>query len=69
MGLNAMNDVCQPHNSITGFSWVANGTGFGQFVFKWNGKKERLELDSEMMSKDFVKQMLCQMVDEATDIS
>ena len=65
---NNLDDTCRPHDTITAFSWIAKGVGFGQFVFKWNDKKERLDIDTETMSKEFIKRMLCQMVNEATDI-
>ena len=62
-----LEDSCMPQRTI-GFSWTAKDIGFGEFVFIWNDEKERLEMDTETMSKEFIKRMLCQMVDEATDI-
>lgn len=54
---------CEPNAGIT-FSWGRADTGFGQFYFYVKDKE--LYCDNEMMSKDFVKEMLCHMVDSAT---
>jgi hypothetical protein len=62
-----LEDVCHPQTNV-GFSWSAKDIGFGEFVFIWNDKKNRLDIHTETMSKEFIKRMLCQMVDEATDI-
>jgi hypothetical protein len=44
--------------------WTAKGTGFGEFTFySVDGK---LHCQNEMMSKDFLKVMLCLIVDKAT---
>ena len=43
-------------------NWTAKGTGFGQFYFYYKGDK--LICDSETMGKEFIKKMLCQMVDD-----
>lgn len=43
--------------------WTAKGTGFGEFTFySVDGK---LHCQNEMMSKDFIKLMLCLIVDKA----
>jgi hypothetical protein len=49
-------------NHAIGVQWTATGIGFGEFWFKVeNGKTV---CDNEGMSKEFIKQMLCQMVDD-----
>ena len=65
--LDTLEGDCRPQSTI-GFSWHAKGIGFGEFVFIWIAEKNRLDMDTECMSKEFIKRMLCQMVDEATDI-
>lgn len=49
------------------FSWSAKGVGFGQlyFYFKEEDGTPMLHCDNEGMSKEFIKKMLCCMVDEA----
>ena len=45
------------------FQWGQPGTGFGNIVFyTMNGK---LRCDNEHMSKEFIKERLCKMVDDA----
>lgn len=48
-------------NNFT-LNWSTDNIGFGQFRFY--EKDGELFCDNEMMSKEFVKRMLCQMVDE-----
>ncbi len=62
-----LDDTCGPYTeemfpSAT-FEWTAKGIGFGSFTFylKPDGK---LHCDNETMGKDFIKKMLCKMVDE-----
>lgn len=43
--------------------WIEPKVGFGQFVFYSNAKGE-LFCDNELMSKEFIKRKLCQMVDD-----
>jgi len=57
-----MEDHCEPTNGAS-FEWSAKGVGFGTFYFYHDGDK--VACDSETMSKEFVKRMLCQMVDDA----
>jgi hypothetical protein len=56
-------DYCSPLNNA-GFQWGAAGVGFGQLYF-YTGDDGVVYCDNEMMSKDFVKKILCQMVDDA----
>jgi hypothetical protein len=43
--------------------WSTPGVGFGEYTFHY--KDGLLHLESEGMSKDAVKEVLCRMVDEA----
>ncbi len=44
------------------FSWGKPGTGFGQLLFYI--KDGELLCDNECMSKEFIKERLCKMVDD-----
>lgn len=44
-------------------SWQMKGIGYGQFTFY--EKEGKLYCDSERMSKEFIKHILSNMVDEA----
>ncbi len=44
------------------FSWGKPGTGFGQVLFYT--KDGTLHCDNECMSKEFIKERLCKMVDD-----
>ena len=44
-------------------NWEAKDCGFGQFYFYHNDEGQ-LCCDSETMGKEFIKRMLCQMVDD-----
>jgi len=59
-----MEDDCRPsgHNY---FSWSAKGFGFGGFHFYTKENDDTIYCENEMMSKEFVKKMLCHMVDNA----
>ena len=61
--------VCIPLNNF-GLNWGEAGIGFGQFHFHTDTETGTVYCDNECMSKDFIKKMLCQMVDdcELTDI-
>lgn len=46
-----------------GFNWSQKGCGFGQFYFyKKDGKTY---ISNEIMSRGFIKEQLCRLVDEA----
>ncbi|MEO6692405.1 MAG: hypothetical protein ABIO44_08710 [Saprospiraceae bacterium] len=64
---NSMKDACSPSgdfkNTCYQFDWSAKGVGFGQFYFYM--KDDKLHCSNELMSKRFIKQMLCKMVDDA----
>ena len=44
-------------------NWQAQGRGFGQFYF-YHDDDSQLCCSSETMGKEFIKRMLCQMVDD-----
>jgi len=46
-------------------SWVRKGKGFGEFYLSIDKDSGKLYLDDEIMGKDFVKKVLCALVDEA----
>ena len=54
---------CRPSGDCE-FGWVAKGIGFGSFRF-WIDEDNVLRCDNEAMGKQFIKDMLCKMVDEA----
>ena len=58
-----LEDTCTPLRLVD-FEWTAKGVGFGQFWFFYDEKKKIIRCGNEMMSKDFIKQMLCKMVDD-----
>ena len=58
-------DYCIPATTERGVlvDWSVNGVGFGEFYFYM--KDGKIYCDNETMDKDFIKQMLCQMVDDS----
>lgn len=54
---------CIPWSSA-GFRWSASGIGFGQVYFRYDEDRDVIYCDNEMMSKEFIKRILCRMVDE-----
>jgi hypothetical protein len=44
--------------------WSKQGIGWGQFQF-YMGDDEKIHIDNECMDKRFIKEILCQMVDNA----
>ena len=44
------------------FQWSKAGRGFGEFAFYHKDKK--IYCYNELMSKEFIKEMLCKMVDD-----
>ena len=64
MSLQDLFDSCETYcepDGAGGYSWSKEGVGFGQFYFyKKDGK---LMCSNELMSKEFIKEMLCHMVD------
>jgi hypothetical protein len=56
----AINKV-QLHHGF-GVNWSAKGIGFGQLYFYTDNGL--IYCDNELMDKEFIKQVLCQMVDD-----
>ncbi len=54
-------DSCTP-SGYTYFNWDAEGIGFGQLSFYI--ENDKLMCGNELMGKDFIKEMLCKMVDD-----
>ena len=57
-----LKDSCELQTDGFIVNWTAEGTGFGQFYFYY--ENDQLMCDSETMGKEFIKRMLCQMVDD-----
>ena len=67
-GFDMMEDHCTPHSNETRFPrhifrWTAKGIGFGEFTI-YHGDDGELRIDNEAMSREFIKRMFCQMIDE-----
>lgn len=59
--LDNCEDYCEPALK-TVFNWSKKGKGFGQIYFYIKDNEVRCENECE--SKEFIKEMLCKMVDE-----
>jgi len=60
------NSVDIPKNDkrqVFGINWSSNKIGFGTVTLEI--KEGKVFIDSECMSKEFVKKVLCQMVDNS----
>lgn len=55
-------DSCVPHNHVV-FSWSSKGCGFGQASFWFDKTDGYVHCGNEIMSRQFLKEMLCKMVD------
>ena len=55
-------DACDMIGGVE-LEWTAKDCGFGRFYFYHNDEGQ-LCCDSETMGKEFIKRMLCQMVDD-----
>lgn len=55
-------DHCRPSVAGCTFIWNAKGIGFGEFDFYIEGDK--IYCINEHTNKDFIKKMLCKMVDD-----
>ncbi len=50
-------------NDSISIRWGKPGVGFGEFyIYK---KDDKIRIENECMSKDFIKEILCHLVDEA----
>lgn len=56
----SLEDSCKPDRTIN-FNWTASKVGFGSFYFY--EKDGILMCSNECMGKEFIKKMLCNMVD------
>jgi hypothetical protein len=56
-------ELVELHGPVS-LSWSVPGVGFGQFSFKTK-EDGTLVIDNELMSRDFIKHVLCMMVDQA----
>ena len=54
--------ICCYPDGHGGYEWSKEGVGFGTFYF-WYDENNNLHCANEFMSKDFIKEMLCAMVD------
>ena len=61
VGLEGM--FADPDQFGFGIRWSVSGYGTGQFDFRYWGNEWRIA--NEFMSKDFIKAVLCAMVDQA----
>jgi hypothetical protein len=62
--LNSFNESCEPIGHIT-FRWSSKGVGFGTMSFYLDPKDGYVHCGNEIMSRQFLKDMLCKMVDNA----
>ena len=58
--MNQFEDSVDLHSSF-GLNWSVKGTGFGQFYFY--EKDGKICCANENMSKEFIKKVLCTMID------
>jgi len=58
----SFNDSCEPLRTTT-FSWSKKGCGFGQMYFYLDKEDGYVHCGNEIMSRQFLKDMLCKMVD------
>jgi hypothetical protein len=61
--LDSCNDTVDIDNSFT-LSWSKEGVGFGEFRF-YKSEDEAIHINNECMGKNFIKNVLCNMVDIA----
>lgn len=57
-----LGEACVPHET-TSFNWTAKGVGFGQMYFYLDKADGYVHCGNEIMSRAFLKEMLCKMVD------
>lgn len=61
--LDSCSDMVDLNNGFS-VSWSRTGVGFGSFYFRIT-EAGSIQIDNECMGKDFIKGVLCRMVDEA----
>lgn len=61
-----LDDQCYPKQPLY-IGWVANKIGFGELYFYTKETDDGVTIycDNELMNKEFIKRMLCKMVDDA----
>jgi len=59
---NKFDNGCTPVGHAE-FEWTAKGVGFGGMYFYLNKEDGYVHCENEAMSREFLKEMLCQMVD------
>ena len=59
--MDSCTNSCEPAGYVA-FQWSMKGIGFGSVGFYT--KDGKVHCDNEMMSKQFVKEILCNMVDD-----
>lgn len=62
-------DHIEPRSEVVAFKWSKAQVGFGEFIFFNDPDTGKLTCGSERMGKEFVKEMLCLMVDKSELIS
>jgi hypothetical protein len=62
--LDGTPDYVYPDCEWVSFRWGVPGIGFGEFIFKTDPETGEVTCDSEMMTKEFIKERLCKMVDD-----
>jgi hypothetical protein len=60
--LDNVQDYCEPAAAFT-IAWGKKGRGWGQLYFYVSADKS-VHCSNEMMSKEFIKEILCKMVDD-----
>jgi hypothetical protein len=55
-------ESCEPVGTAS-FQWTAKGVGFGGMYFYFDKKDSYVHCENEIMSRKFLKEMLCHMVD------
>jgi hypothetical protein len=60
-------DPTADRNFFLNIGWQSDGFGYGNLGLTFN-KEGILEIDSECMSNDFIKAVLCKLVDEAKKV-
>src|SRR5271166_690600 len=61
--LEQMPESCDPHSPRVGFDWSSKSIGFGQMYFYVDKADGYVHCDNEGMGREFLKEMLCKMVD------
>lgn len=57
-------NACEPCGTVQ-FNWTVKNVGFGQAKFYLDKKDGYVHCSNEGMSREFIKKILCEMVDNA----